>query len=205
MLEVFCDNFIHMAQTSDPEKLLHLSRAFLHRIHSVSPPPKVSGHNSQDPISKKKLDSGEGQWAVRKEVLVWMVDGATRCIEMARDNQSAIDAELHKIVRMTKGVPFKRIEKLIGKIQHAAIAIPTGKKSMMPINKILQVKPQIVRWKDLPAAKQAFQDWRTLLKEAAREPMTAKELVMGDPKFLGWVYVSGEGVGGGWLPGKDAL
>ena len=26
MLEEFCDNFIHMAQTSDPTKLLHLSR-----------------------------------------------------------------------------------------------------------------------------------------------------------------------------------
>ena len=28
---------------------------------------------------------------------------------------------------------------------------------------------------------------------------------MGDPEFLGWVYASVEGVGGGWLPGKDAL
>ena len=28
---------------------------------------------------------------------------------------------------------------------------------------------------------------------------------MGDPEFLGWVDASGEGVGGGWLLGKDAL
>ena len=28
---------------------------------------------------------------------------------------------------------------------------------------------------------------------------------MGDSGFLGWVYESGEGVGGGWLTGKDAL
>ena len=68
--------------------------------------------------------------------------------------------------------------KLIGKIQHAAIAVPTGKNLMTPINKILQVKPRIVWWKDFPVAKQAFQDWRTLLKEAAREPTTTNELVM---------------------------
>ena len=43
------------------------------------------------------------------------------------------------------------------------------------------------------------------MKEAAREPTTAKELVMGDPEFMDWVDASGEGVGGGWLPGKDAL
>ena len=76
---------------------------------------------------------------------------------------------------------------------------------MKPINKILQVKPRIVRWEYFPAENQSFQYWRTLLKEAAREPTTAKELVMGDPKFLGWVDAFGEGVGGGWILGKDAL
>ena len=141
MLEVFCDNFIHMAQTSDPAQLLHLSRALMNGIHGVFPPPQVPGHNGQYPISKKKLESGKGQWAVRKEVLGWMVDGATQCIEMARDKQSVIDAELHNIMRMKKGVPFKLIEKLIGKIRHAATAVPKGKKLMTPINRILQVKP----------------------------------------------------------------
>ena len=44
-----------------------------------------------------------------------------------------------------------------------------------------------------------------MLKEATREPTTANELVMGDPKFLVWVDASAEGVGGGWLSGKDEL
>ena len=44
-----------------------------------------------------------------------------------------------------------------------------------------------------------------LLKEAAREPTTANELVMGDPEFLGWVDASGDCVGGSWLPVKDSL
>ena len=59
--------------------------------------------------------------------------------------------------------------------------------------------------KDLPAAKKAFRDWRTLLKEAARESTTAKELVMGDPKLLVWVDAYVEGVGGDWIPGKYAM
>ena len=67
----------------------------------------MSGHNGQDPISKKKLDSVKGQWAVIKEVLGWMVDGATRCIELVRDKQSVIVAELQNIAHITKGVPFK--------------------------------------------------------------------------------------------------
>ena len=39
-----------------------------------------------------------------------MVDGAPRCIELARDNKSVIDVELQKIVCTTKGVPFNKIE-----------------------------------------------------------------------------------------------
>ena len=66
MLEVFCDDFIHMAQTSDPAQLLHLSRALLYGIHVLFPLPQVSAHNGQDPIFKKKLDSGEDKWEVRK-------------------------------------------------------------------------------------------------------------------------------------------
>ena len=107
-------------------------------------------------------------------MLVWMVDGATWCIKLHWDKQSTIDAELHNIVHMTKGVPLKKIENLIGKIRHAATAVLTGKTLMAPINKILQVKPQIVRWKYFPAAKQSFRDWRTLMKETSREPTTAK-------------------------------
>ena len=92
---------------------------------------------------------------------------------MERDKQSAIDAELHKIVQMTKGVAFKQIENLIGKILHAATAVPTGNVLMTSINKILQWKRKIVRWKDLPVANQAFRDWILLMKEAARKPTTA--------------------------------
>ena len=82
-----------------------------------------------------------------KEVLGWMVDGATQCIGLEQYKQSAIDAELHKIVRITKGLSLKIIEKLNGKIRHAATAVLTGNFFMTPINKILRVKPRIVQWK----------------------------------------------------------
>ena len=39
ILGVFYDNLIHMAQTSNPAQLLRFSRAFLHGIHSMFPPP----------------------------------------------------------------------------------------------------------------------------------------------------------------------
>ena len=59
----------------------HCSRAVLHGIHSVFPPPNVMDHNGADPVSAKKLLKGEGVWAVRKEILGWVMDSSTMCIE----------------------------------------------------------------------------------------------------------------------------
>jgi hypothetical protein len=85
LLEVYIDDFIQLAQTTDPNKLRHLSRAVRHGIHSVFPPTKVSGHTGEDPVSQKKLEHGDGLWALRKEILGWVFDGARRCIERPSD------------------------------------------------------------------------------------------------------------------------
>ncbi|KAL7540898.1 hypothetical protein ACHAWF_006815, partial [Thalassiosira exigua] len=103
MVEVYVDDFIQLAQTSDRDALLHCSRALLHAIHSVFPPPAITGHNGEEPISLKKLKEGEGLWEVRKEILGWMFDGATRCIELAARKQDAILKELRTILRMDNG------------------------------------------------------------------------------------------------------
>jgi len=102
LLEVYVDDFIQLVQSSDPAVLLHCSRALLHGIHSVFPPPAITGHNGQDPISLKKLMEGEGLWDVRKEILGWMMDGATRCIELSEKKQQAIQKELKTILRIEK-------------------------------------------------------------------------------------------------------
>ena len=63
LLEVYIDNFIQLAQTTDPNKLRHLVRAVLQGIHSVFPPLAVTGHAGEDPVSIKKLKQGDGLWA----------------------------------------------------------------------------------------------------------------------------------------------
>ena len=116
MLEVYVDDFVQMAQTTARSALRHCSRALLHGIHSVFPPPAVTGHTGEDPVSLKKLDEGDGLWEVRKEELGWMLDGASRCIELAEKKQDAILAEIKAVLRMKGGVPFKRFEKLLGRL-----------------------------------------------------------------------------------------
>ena len=83
LLEVYVDDYLHLVQSTDHTVLRHCSRALLHGIHGVFPPPAISGHGGVDPVSLKKLKAGEGLWETRKDILGWMRDGATRCIELA--------------------------------------------------------------------------------------------------------------------------
>ena len=94
----------------------HCTRALMNGIHSVFPPPTISGHVGEDPISKKKLRDGEGLWEVKKEILGWMMDGASRCIELAEKKRLVLLAELKCVLRMKRGVPFKRFQKVVGKL-----------------------------------------------------------------------------------------
>ena len=76
MLEVFCVNFIHMENTSDPAQFLHFSRALLNGIHRVFPLPQVSGYNGKEPISKKEI--GVRQSPVGSEKIGSRLDGLWR-------------------------------------------------------------------------------------------------------------------------------
>ena len=117
LLEVYVNDFIQMAQTSNRDALRHLSRALLHTVHSVFPPPEVTGHSGQDPVPLKKLIEGEGLWDVQKEILGWMFDGVTRCIEITEGRQEKILKELKAVLRIRNDVPFNRFKKNCGKAE----------------------------------------------------------------------------------------
>ena len=70
----------------------------MHGIHIVFPPPAMSGHNEQDPISVKKLVEGEGLWEVRKGILGWITNKALHCIELFKKKQKELCAKLQAIV-----------------------------------------------------------------------------------------------------------
>ena len=109
LIEVYIDDFIQLAQCTDPDKLLHLSRAILHGIHSIFPPPTVTGGTEEDPIALKKLRQGDGLWDTRKEILGWIFDGIHHCITLPNDKHNRIQAELCAL-RRRKKVPRKDLE-----------------------------------------------------------------------------------------------
>ena len=101
LLEVFVDDFIQLAQTDDIPTQRGLSRKLMTAIHDTFPPPDVSGHNGKDPISMKKLREGEGLWETKKEILGWIFDGVTRCIELKASHAKKIQEELTAVAKQS--------------------------------------------------------------------------------------------------------
>jgi hypothetical protein len=115
LLEVYIDDFIQLAQTTNQEQLRHLARTILQGIHSVFQTPEVTGHDGEDPVSMKKLLQGDGLWTVRKEILGWVFDGAHRCIELPANKVAKLMVEIHQITRKP-AVARKQFEQLHGRL-----------------------------------------------------------------------------------------
>ena len=96
LIEVDIDNFIQLTQATDPtqKKLLHLSHALLHTIHSVFPPPSITGGSKEDPMALKKLLHGDGLWAMCKEILGWIFNGVKCGIKLPNSKHKCIQLEL---------------------------------------------------------------------------------------------------------------
>jgi hypothetical protein len=77
---VYVDDYI-LAAVENKERTLikQMARAMLFAIHSVFPPPEVTGHKGgKDSISQKKLDKGDATMARVKEILGFIVKGVSR-------------------------------------------------------------------------------------------------------------------------------
>ena len=94
----------------------------------------------------KKMMEGKGIWEARKDILGWLFDGVTRCIELAQKEQTAILKEITPVLRIKSGAPFKCVGKIVGKLRHAAIDIPAGKLLFQPIKQMLDIKPCNIFW-----------------------------------------------------------
>jgi len=181
LLEVYMDDFIGLAQAPTHHDLVHFTRAVLHGIHTVFPPPTATHPDNDEPIAITKLTKGDGLWATKKEILGWIFDGTTRCINLPSDKVDNILRSLKEITRK-KSIRIGELEKLNGKVMHATIGIPNGCGLLSPIIATIMAIPKTRHYKERHVrlnadTTQALRDWKTLLPAANRQPTPCQDLV----------------------------
>jgi len=203
LLDVYMDDFIGLAQAITKEELLHFTRAVLHGIHTVFPPPGLMDDPDDEPISVKKLRQGDGLWSTQKEILGWLFDGVTKCLKLPEDKVKKIRKSLLQITRK-KMVRIGELETLNGKLMHASIGIPNGRGLLSPVIASIATKGNCRVYKDKTirlntATKTVLKDWATLLQVANKHPTPCQDLVQAPADYGGYCDASKNGAGGVWF------
>ena len=188
-----------MAIATSQQQIKHLGRGTMHGVHDVFPEDKVDEDN---PLSFKKLKKLEGQYDVQKELLGFDMDGVEHTMILGVGKLELILFTLHRWIRFCRrgrsgsGIPFTEFHSLVSKCRHAFLALPAGKGPMTEANCILGKEPPVVYLQRSKALEMCMDDARRLLKESGKAPTPCKELVMGEPGYVGIKDASVHGVGG---------
>ena len=196
LLEVYADNFVILVIPMSCKQLRHVSTGTMTGIHDVFPANDV---DSNDPISEKKLEQYDGEYATTKTILGFDFDGIKKTLLLEEAKQAHLLTVLHGWIRSSKsgmmGIPFKEFESVIAKVCHAFTTTPEGCGLLTPCNKMLQTKPPLVFLQRNQILLAAIIGCRTLLRESSDSPIRCCELVGGWPDYIGMCNALSHGVG----------
>ena len=201
-IEVYVDDFIIATNNLQHNHLQHLARSALHGVHSIFPPPKISNHSGEDPISVKKLSSGEGVFSYQKEILGWMFNGIDYTIFLPPSKTTKIITTIKQALKKSE-CTLNKFQQLIGKLMHASIGLPMGKSLLSPAYAAMRNDPQTIPLTSY--IKQCLRDWITLLHQLSSRPTDVRELITTAPTFVGYVDACAFGAGGVWFSGTSAI
>ncbi len=201
-LYVYVDDYIAgVVENAEGTLLGRVARCALHGIHSVFPPPEVTGHaGGKDPISIKKLEKGDAQWNHEKEILGFVVDGLNRTVRITANKTTDIISEIRKILKK-KRVQLRRYRRIVGKLRHVALIMPSTKGLFSPINKALKGDPATIGLGRDSEVRAALLDLATMVKALGDRPTHVKELVPADDHYVGYCDACAAGAGGVWFSG----
>jgi hypothetical protein len=135
MSAVYVDDFT-LPAVEDPTGTLlqHTGRAALHTIHGLFPPPERSGHLSgKDPISTKKLEAGDGRWALTKELFGFVCNGEDRTVHLTQRKAAGIADDTAKIIKKNH-VTLPKFQSVVGKMRHVTTILPTARRMLTLLN-----------------------------------------------------------------------
>lgn len=197
---VYIDDFVNAAVEDREGTLLRrVARATLHNIHSVFPPPEVTGHvGGKDSVSMKKAEKGDMRWDPEKEVLGLDLDGRRRTVALPKQKAEGITTEIRRVLKKNS-ILLARYRKLVGKLRHAAIIMPAIRGLFTPINQALKADPKAISLPKDGSVRGALRDFVHLVESMAERPTHVKELVEGPDHQLGYCDAAAEGAGGVWF------
>lgn len=97
LMEVFVDDFIALVIPASRRHLDHIGTSMMKGIHDVFP-----SSSTDEPISEKKLEKGDGAWTNVKEILGMVFDGTSKTIWLTPEKRDNILVTLKTWLRIAQ-------------------------------------------------------------------------------------------------------
>ena len=136
-LEVYVDDFMSLVIPTTKDQLDHVASAIMTGIHDVFPGNIV---DSDDLISLKKLQKGEGTYSTLKTLLGFDFDGTRKTLWLEEEKRAKLLTTVKGWIRSAaheRGIGFKEFESITAKLRNAFIALQGGKGLLSPCNRLL--------------------------------------------------------------------
>jgi hypothetical protein len=200
VIKVYVDDYIlGVIEDLDRTLVRRVARAALYGIHSIFPPPRITGHEGgKDPISEKKLAKGDAKFQEGKIILGFLFNGTNRTVQLPTDKADGIITEIQRQLKKNR-VPLKRFLTIVGRIMNAARILPAAKALTTPLYKAMKGSPKMVGLGKDSEARLTMADLRTLIHSLATRPTHVYELVRRTHSAAGTADASSEGAGGIWF------
>ena len=204
MSGVFVDDYCLAAVENHERTLLkRVSRAALHTIHAIFPPPAVTGHvDGKDSISRKKVERGDVRFAPIKEMLGFELNGKARTVQLPKSKAQSIVKEIKAVLKKSR-VRLVRMQRTVGRLQHASLVMPCSKALFTPLYDAMKGDPKYIYLPVGGKVRNALRDAIALTLEAAERPTHVREIVAGDTGAVGNCDASAFGAGGVWYGGSE--
>jgi hypothetical protein len=127
MVKVYVDDFMSLVIPMSWEQLCHIANAIMHGIHDIFPP---DAEDSNNQISEKKLNKGEGRYETQKTILGFDFDSEGKTMWLEAAKREKLPTILRGWIQMgtqgSTGIPFGEFESTVAKIRHAFTCISAG-------------------------------------------------------------------------------
>ena len=191
-----------MSNNTSHAHLLQISRAILHGVHAIFPPPAVTGHTGFDPVALSKLDTGESTWEHFKDILGWIMDGLNGTTQLPVKKRKDICVLIQKLLK-NRRVMLNKFQKLADKSQHASMGIPGERILFTPINMSISGNPDFILI--TPTLRQCLEDWSCLIQCTAKTPTSVLQLIVAAPTYISYTNACRLGAGVVWCSGTKCL
>ena len=144
------------------------------------------------------MQDSDGIWYHHNEILGRDFDGINYTIKIPANKNSDM-CNLMRRIQIKLRVALTEYQKLAGKIQHASLAMPSGRSLFTPLDMAMKGDPDFVSI--TPVLQQCLEDWRVMVQFMASNPTYVRQLVMAPSSYISYTYICKLGTGVVWCSG----